>query len=111
MRELEKQKELDREFAREMNRRIQNELEEEKIRAEEQKRIYYEAIKNQKEDKERQRAQERENEQRENELLKQAMNDNRDLLERLNSDNQKKQDFIASLKDQIRQKEMLRRRN
>ena len=39
------------------------------------------------------------------------MNDNRDLLEKLNSDNQKKQDFIASLKEQIRQKEMLRRKN
>ena len=48
----------------------------------------------------------RQRDENEKEQMRRAMNDNRDLLDRLDYENKKKQNFIDQLKHQIKEKEM-----
>lgn len=98
----------DKEFAREIQKRLQRDLENEKDRLQEKQRIYQDAIKNQREDVERRKQWEADLKRREDERLLQLMNDNSDILKRLEEDQERKQNFINDLKRQIREDEIKR---
>ena len=91
----------DRDHAQRVNENLRKQLEDEKKRHLDKLKLYQDAIDNQKNDQQRKKENEREIEAREKDKIRQALGKDDDLRARQELEQQKKQNFIHDLKDQI----------
>ncbi len=99
LKDLQKQKDLDKEFANQINENLRKQLEDERRRNLGKLKIYQDAIQNQRDDQEKRRDMEKDLEAQENEKIRQMLNNKDDLLEREMEEQAKKNAFIKDLKN------------
>lgn len=108
MQDLEAQREEDVAFAQNINQQLQDQLADERAKNAEKKRIYKEALFNQRQDMEEKKARENAEDKAEDERIRDILANNDDLLDRAALEEAKRQKFINGLMGQMNDNERKR---
>lgn len=102
---LENEKAKDVEFANEINKELLRQLEEERAKDAEKRRIYKDALENQRGDMEERLREEVQKREEEDERIRKALADDSDIVKRDGDYKEKKRKYIEGLKGQLRDNE------